>query len=153
MRVLLTSKMNHYFRDGRSPIPESDVTSKVMKSNKGKDTKPEIMLRKALRDGGLPGYRLHWKKAPGRPDIAYPRYKVAIFVHGDFWHRCPICNLPLPRTHTEFWEQKLKRNVERDQKKIVELEISGWKVVVCWEHEIKQDVVQCVNKIKTSIEE
>lgn len=139
-------------RDGRAPIPESDVTSRVMSANKGKDTKPEVVLRKALREGGLPGYRLHWKNAPGRPDITYPGRKIAIFVHGDFWHRCPICNLPLPKTHTEFWEQKLDRNVRRDQKKVAELEQAGWKVIICWEHEIKQDVMECVKMIKDSID-
>ena len=68
------------------PHPASEVTTKVMKANKSKDTKPEMILRKALREAGFPGYRLHWKKAPGHPDIAYPGRKVAIFVNGCFWH-------------------------------------------------------------------
>lgn len=84
--------MKNYIRDGRAPIPESEITSKVMSAVRGKDTKPELALRKALKDVGIQGYRLHWKRAPGRPDIAYPGSKVAIFVHGCFWHRCPYCN-------------------------------------------------------------
>lgn len=91
-----------YLRDGRAPIPDSEITSRVMSSNKGKNTKPEILMRDALRQIGIPGYRLHWKKAPGRPDIAYPGKKIAIFVHGCYWHRCPHCDLPLPKTNTEF---------------------------------------------------
>jgi DNA mismatch endonuclease (patch repair protein) len=141
-----------YLRDGRAPIPNSEITSRVMSANKGKDTKPEMILRRSLREAGLPGYRLHWKGAPGRPDIAYPGHRVAIFVHGDFWHRCPVCNLPLPKTHTEFWEQKLERNVQRDARKVAELEAAGWKVFVCWEHEIREDPSICAERIRTYIE-
>lgn len=141
-----------YIRDGRSPIPESECTSKVMSANRGRATKPELILREALRRVGLPGYRLNWKNAPGRPDIAYPGHKVAIFVHGDFWHRCPTCNLPLPRTHREFWEAKLERNVERDARKVAELESAGWKVFVCWEHEVRENPYFCAEGIKKYID-
>jgi DNA mismatch endonuclease, patch repair protein len=145
--------MVHYQRDGRSPIPVSDKTSRVMSANRGKNTSPELKLRGALREVGLPGYRLNWKKAPGRPDIAYTRYKVAIFVHGDFWHCCPVCNLPLPKTHTYFWAQKLARNVERDREKILELERDGWRVFVFWEHEIKTDAQLCADRVRLCINE
>jgi DNA mismatch endonuclease (patch repair protein) len=153
MAVSIYLLMTHYQRDGRSPIPASDTTSRVMSANRGKNTSPEIRLRKALRDVGLNSYRLHWKGSPGRPDIAYPRYRIAIFVHGDFWHRCPTCNLPLPKTHSDFWEAKLNRNVERDKRKIAELEEEGWKVFVCWEHEIKNDVMLCALRIRKYIDE
>lgn len=75
-----------YIRDGRAPIPEKELTSRIMSAIKAKNTKPEIMLRKALWFEGYSGYRLHWKKVAGRPDICYPRKKVAIFVNGCFWH-------------------------------------------------------------------
>lgn len=143
--------MPEYLRDGRNPIPESKVTSKVMSANKGKDTKPELAMRRALREMGVPGYRLHWKKAPGRPDIAYPGRKVAIFIHGCFWHRCPYCNLPMPKSHTEFWVKKFKKNKERDRKKIKALESDGWKVIVVWECEIKEDVLGCAERVKELI--
>lgn len=145
--------MAKYLRDGRSPIPETESISKAMSSIRGKNTNPELLLRKALRNAGLSGYRLHWKAASGRPDIAFPGLKIAVFVHGDFWHRCPICNLQLPKTHTDFWENKLNKNVERDKKKTAELEEEGWKVVICWEHEIKEDVQVCVNRIMTQIDD
>ena len=109
-------------KDDRNPEPTSESTSKVMRSNKGKGTGPELIVRKALRDAGFPGYRLNWKKAPGRPDIAFPGRKIAIFVNGCFWHRCPLCNYPLPKAHSDFWKQKFERNVERDSRKIKELE-------------------------------
>lgn len=141
-----------YIRDGRAPIPKSNTTSKVMSANVGKNTKPELALRKALRSIGLPGYRLHWKKAPGRPDITYPRHKVAIFVHGCFWHRCPHCDLPLPKSHTDFWSKKFERNKERDKAKILALESDDWKVLVFWECEIKKDVKRCTEKVKNLID-
>lgn len=141
-----------YLRDGRAPIPEREATSRAMSANRGKDTKPEIILRKALREIGFSGYRLHWKGAPGRPDIAYPRHRLAIFVHGDFWHRCPVCNLPLPKTNIEFWEQKLERNVQRDARKVAELEAAGWEVVICWEHEIRTNPLICAKRIGNLIE-
>lgn len=104
-----------------------------MKGNVGKDTKPELLLRKLLREAGFPGYRLHWKKAPGRPDIAYPGRKVAIFVHGCFWHRCPHCNPSLPKSNQDYWGPKFEANRERDERKVRQLEEAGWRVVVVWE--------------------
>ena len=104
-----------------------------MRANRGKDAGPEKTLRALLREAGYSGYRLHWKRVPGRPDIAYPGRKVAVFVHGDFWHRCPRCNLPLPKTNREFWERKFALNAERDKRKVDALEALGWTVVVVWE--------------------
>ena len=141
-----------YLRDGRAPIPESENTSKVMSANKGKDTRPELILRKTLRQIGIPGYRLHWKQIPGRPDIAYPKHKVAIFANGCYWHRCPHCDLPLPKSNVEFWENKFKRNKERDEIKKQNLEEAGWKVFIFWECEIKEDVEACAERIKTYME-
>jgi len=138
----------NYIRDGRAPIPDSEVTSRVMRSNKGKDTKPEILLRSALREIEIPGYRLHWKQAPGRPDISYPGKKIAIFVHGCFWHRCPHCNLSLPKSNIEFWSEKFRKNVERDSKKKKALENEGWDVLVIWECKIKENVYACAQRIK-----
>ena len=110
-----------------------------MKGNKRADTKPEMLVRRALRDAGLTGYRLQWKKAPGRPDIAFPGRRVAIFVNGCFWHRCPHCNPSVPKRNVEFWEAKFQRNVERDRRALAELEAMGWTSVVIWECELKRD--------------
>ncbi len=109
-----------------------------MKGNVRKDTKPELMLRRMLREAGYPGYRLQWK-VPGRPDICYPGRKVAIFVNGCFWHRCPICDLPLPKNNREYWEEKFRRNVEKDARDVRMLESEGWHVVTVWECELKKD--------------
>src|SRR5688572_12008011 len=110
-------KTRDYIRDKRSPKPKSETVSRVMSANKAKNSKPEVHLRKALWNQGAKGYRLHYKKVPGRPDICYVSKKVAIFVNGCFWHRCPHCNYQLPKTNTEFWKEKFGKNVNRDLKK------------------------------------
>lgn len=114
------------------------ATRHVMQANKGKDTKPELVLRHALRAAGYPGYRLHWKDAAGHPDITYPGRRVAIFVNGCFWHRCSRCKLTTPKTNTAFWEEKFARNRERDRREWRELVGEGWCVVVVWEHDLKR---------------
>lgn len=119
-----------------NPPPSSPGTSKSMRGNRARDTEPELKLRKLLRDAGYGGYRLHWK-VPGRPDIAYPGRRIAIFVNGDYWHRCPHCNPPMPKTHQEFWKAKFERNVERDDRKARQLQEQGWTVLTVWECEIR----------------
>jgi len=141
-----------YIRDGRAPIPTSEITSRVMSANLGKNTKPELVLRKALRTIGLPGYRLHWKNAPGRPDIVFPGRKIAIFVNGCYWHRCPHCNLPLPKSNTDFWMEKFEKNKERDAEKIRNLEEKGWTVLVFWECDVKNDSLACAKKVKEQVD-
>ena len=137
-----------YIRDGRSPIPKSVTISRVMSANRSRDTKPEILLRQALRKVGIPGYRLHWKKAPGRPDISYPSKKVAIFVHGCYWHRCPYCKLPLPKSNKEFWKGKFFRNKKRDKRKVASLKKEGWKIFTFWECEIKKNAFTLAKKVR-----
>lgn len=134
-------------RLGPPPKASSVSVIKVMKANKAKNTKPEVRLRKALWAHNIRGYRLNWKKVPGSPDIVFPKRKIAIFVNGCFWHRCPTCNLPLPKANTEFWETKFKRNIERDQIKIKRLEELGWSVLVIWECEIKKNLDYQVKRI------
>ena len=110
-----------------------------MQGNKRQNTKPELLVRQRLRAAGLTGYRLQWKKAPGRPDIAFPVRKVAIFLHVCFRHRCPHCNPSMPKRTTEFWEAKFRRNVERDRRAIEELKELGWTPITIWECELKRD--------------
>lgn len=124
----------------RSPKPSSSTTTKVMKANKRSNTKPELLVRKRLREAGLTGYRLHWK-VPGSPDIAWPGKKVALFINGCFWHRCPHCNLPMPKSNVEYWTVKFDLNKERDERKIHELEEAGWKVHVIWECQLKKKTI------------
>ena len=120
------------------PAASSEATRHVMQANRSKNTGPELKVRAALREAGLTGYRLHWKKAPGHPDICFPGRRVAIFVHGCFWHRCPHCHPSVPKRNTAFWEAKFARNVERDRAAVAALEEAGWTVITIWECELKR---------------
>lgn len=133
----MNNRKIEYIRDGRAPIPVKESISRVMSANKAKNTIPEITLRNALWHAGARGYRINWKKVPGRPDIAFPGRKIAIFVNGCFWHRCPKCKLPLPKSNRSFWANKFSRNKKRDGQKIKDLIGIGWRTVVVWECEIK----------------
>lgn len=120
----------------------SVATRHVMQANRSVDTTPELVVRRELRRAGLPGYRLHWKKAAGRPDVCYPGRKVAIFVNGCYWHRCPHCGLPLPKTRQDFWRAKFERNQARDERCERELVEAGWTVLVVWECALRKGRVR-----------
>ncbi len=132
---------------GPPPPPTSEAVSRTMKANRGKDTRPELALRGALWNAGIRGYRVHLKGIPGRPDIAFPATRLALFVHGCFWHRCPRCDLPLPKSNTEFWRRKFELNKERDERKRRALEELGWTVQVFWECELKEEPDRCTRKV------
>jgi DNA mismatch endonuclease (patch repair protein) len=136
-----------------NPPASSPTVEAVMKANRAKDTKPERTLRVALRGAGYPGYRLNWTSAPGRPDISYPGRKVAVFVHGCYWHHCPKCHPNLPKSNPEFWARKFELNGERDARKRRELEQANWLVYEIWEHEIRDRLDGVVLEISTTLAE
>lgn len=112
---------------------------------RGKDTKPEILLRSLLHRRGF-RFRLHVPGLPGKPDIVLPRYRTVIFVHGCFWHRHEWCsNATMPKTRTEFWTKKFLKTVERDARKQAELEALGWQVLTVWECELSTVPQQAAN--------
>ncbi len=119
-----------------APVEDSEQRSKVMRAVPSKNSVPEVVLRKALWSAGLRGYRLHSKTAPGNPDVLFTVERVAVFVDGCFWHGCPKC-YRAPKTHTEYWSKKVKRNRERDAQITAECIRKGWRVVRVWEHEIR----------------
>jgi len=127
---------------GKSPKASSKSVSSAMKSNRASGTIPELTLARLLRR------RLVSSSLPGRPDIVYPRSKVAVFVNGCFWHRCPVCDLSLPKSNVDFWRRKFERNVERDRLNREELEAMGWQVIIVWEHELKESPDEVVSVIK-----
>lgn len=137
--VLIMPEMKLYIRDKRSPKPSSAAVSKVMSANKAKNTKPELLLRRLLWKNGVRGYRVNWKGLPGSPDICFTKSKVALFVNGCFWHRCPTCNLPLPKSNKEFWQKKFEANVNRDLKKLKMLNELDWQSLTIWECELKKN--------------
>lgn len=136
-----------YVRDSRSPVPTSAAASRSMSGNRAKDTSPELALRRALYRAGIRGYRLHPKRLPGRPDLAFGPSRLAVFVNGCFWHHCATCDLPVPKANRSFWEAKFARNQARDAKKIADLEGAGWSTLTVWEHEVRDDLTGTVRKI------
>ena len=133
--------------------------SEMMAGIKGKDTRPEIFLRRILHREGL-RFRLHRKDLPGKPDIVLPRYKTAIFVNGCFWHGHENCkHFRLPKSRTEFWEAKIRSNVERDERTWGQLYEAGWNVIVIWECSlppkskkfIQNEFSALIEKIKSNI--
>jgi DNA mismatch endonuclease (patch repair protein) len=119
----------------------SDIFSKrkrsdIMSHISGKETKPEILVRKFLFASGF-RFRKNVKDLPGKPDIVLPKYKTVIFIHGCFWHGHTCKRGALPTTNVEFWKTKICGNVERDKRNTLELEKCDWKIIVIWQCEIK----------------
>lgn len=99
---------------------------------RGRDTKPEMLIRRGLHARGL-RYRLHDRSLPGRPDLVFSRYRTAVFIHGCFWHAHGCTLSKLPATRQIFWQEKLTANAERDRRAIETLQALGWRVLVVWE--------------------
>jgi DNA mismatch endonuclease (patch repair protein) len=119
-----------------------------MSGIRGKDTKPEVALRKALHRRGL-RYKLHDRSLPGRPDLVFPSRHAVILVNGCFWHAhdgCPY--FKIPATRTEFWRAKLLANRERDQRNLDLLQGAGWRVAVVWECATRKDFDSTVDQIE-----
>lgn len=114
-----------------------DQRSKLMSRVRGRDTKPELLVRKLLHRLGY-RFRIHQRSLPGTPDIVLKKHMVAIFVHGCFWHGHEGCQRSrLPQTRTAFWERKIRRNIERDSDASARLSDKGFRVLVLWECELK----------------
>lgn len=124
-------------RLGPPPKASSPSISRSMRGNIGSDTRPERLLRAALCANGFRHYRLNYSAVPGRPDVAFPRARIAVFVHGCFWHRCPHCRPALPKSNREFWKRKFLLNRCRDARNRRALEVLDWDVFELWECEVR----------------
>jgi DNA mismatch endonuclease (patch repair protein) len=118
--------------DTRSP----DQRRRIMQAVKSKDTRPEMLVRRMLHAMGY-RYTLHRKDLPGKPDIVFPSRRKVIFVHGCFWHAHGCAKGQPPKSRLDYWLPKLERNVYRDRTKIEQLESNGWRVLVVWQCETK----------------
>ena len=119
--------------DTLTPAERSALMSRI----RGKDTKPELAVRRGLHAMGY-RYRTHEARLPGRPDLVFTRRRIAVFVHGCFWHRHGCAKTSMPKTRPEYWAAKFAANVERDQRNARRLAEAGWRVFVAWECEIDQ---------------
>lgn len=112
--------------------------SEIMRNVKGKHTKPEMIVRKYLHSKGF-RFRIHDKKLPGNPDIKLTKYKTVIFVNGCFWHGHENCKIyVMPKTNVGFWNEKIEKNISRDQIIINKLKALGWNVIIVWECTLKK---------------
>lgn len=122
---------------GMVDIVDAVTRSRMMAGIKGKHTKPEIIVRRYLHKMGC-RFRLHRKDLPGQPDIVLPAHRLVIFVHGCFWHRHANCYYSTsPATRSDFWYEKFSKNIDRDERHKILLEISGWRVLTVWECGLK----------------
>lgn len=125
--------------------------SRVMSKVRGRGNKStERRFCAALSAMGARGWRKH-PPVYGKPDIAFPDERVAVFLDGCFWHRCPVCQRPMPKSNAEYWERKIGRNVERDTQYTLTLRRQGWSVVRVWEHEIRESPRACVERVMKKV--
>ncbi|NUN71307.1 MAG: very short patch repair endonuclease [Bacteroidetes bacterium] len=118
-----------------------------MRANKAKGTGPELTLRKALRRSGVIGATFNPKNIPGRPDILYRDDRLAIFINGCFWHRCPYCKYGLPKSNRIFWKKKFEMNKSRDIRKARELRKLGYSVMTVWECQIDRNLNAQIQRV------
>jgi DNA mismatch endonuclease (patch repair protein) len=128
-----------------------ETRSRVMSKIRSKDTKPELALRRALWSAGLRGWRVHAKAYPGKPDVAFTRWKVAIFVDGRFWHGHP--DFFTPGKSGAYWDAKIARTQERDRLANETLAMDGWRVLRLWDFEVEQDTSACVQQVEMLLRE
>lgn len=118
--------------------------SKMMAAVRGKDTVPELYVRKQLFAAGF-RFRLHVANLPGKPDLVLPRYKTVVFVHGCFWHGHSCARGKRPMTNTSFWNAKLDANIRRDRKNHAALRAAGWRPIVIWQCELQKASAKLVS--------
>ena len=132
-------------------IVSPEKRSSMMSGIRGKDTKPEIIIRCLLHQFGY-RFRLHRKDLPGRPDIVLPKWRTVIFVNGCYWHGHEDCHLfRPPKTRTEFWTNKIEKNQARDQRNHTALEDAGWKVLVIWECAVSKKLSLTAEQLEAAI--
>jgi DNA mismatch endonuclease (patch repair protein) len=125
--------------------------SRIMAAVRSKNTSPEIILRRALYAAGLRGWRCHYRRAPGTPDVAFVSKRVAVFIDGAFWHGHPSRHRP--GRSGSYWDEKIARNVERDQRVDGELRSAGWTVLRFWDFDVRKDLATVVDTIASALAE
>jgi DNA mismatch endonuclease, patch repair protein len=123
--------------------------SRAMSRIKRRDTRPELLLRRALWAAGARGYRIDDRRLPGRPDLAWTSRRVAVFVDGKFWHGHPSAFKP--GQHGAYWDEKIKRNVERDRAADEQLASLGWAVVRLWDFDVRRDLAGSTEKVMEAL--
>ncbi|NGP89191.1 very short patch repair endonuclease [Fodinibius halophilus] len=135
-------------------IFSEDKRSEIMSNIGSKDTKPELFIRSLTHRMGY-RFRLHRKDLPGTPDLVFPKYNSVIFVHGCYWHGHEDCKkASIPDTNTEFWKNKIQKNIDRDHRNYKELEELGWEYLIIWQCEIREEnIPELKKKIDSFLQE
>lgn len=131
------------------PVASSVNALHTMQANRSISSL-EIRFRRELWRQGVRGYRLK-SRLPGRPDLVFSRLRLAVFVHGCFWHRCATCDLPWPKANAEFWREKLLGNMARDRAAEEGLREAGWTPFIVWEHALRRDLEECATRLRTAV--
>lgn len=135
----------------RPPKPSSSAVTRSMQGNKASGTKPELVLRRALRSARIKGLRFNVKGLPGRPDVALPGQMLALFLNGCYWHRCPYCALPMPKGNRAYWTKKFAANKLRDKKKRRRLWGLGYRILTIWECQLKASEPKVIRRINAKL--
>lgn len=131
--------------DTRTP----EQRRRIMAAVRSKNTTPELAVRRALFARGVRGWRCHYKRAPGTPDLAWPRRRLAVFIDGAFWHGHPSRHKP--GRSGAYWDEKIERNIERDKRVDAELHAAGWTVIRVWDFEVRGDLEAVVEEIAEAV--
>lgn len=129
----------------------SEGVRNVMRANGHKDTGPERLVRTALAKMGVSGFRMNYRRAKGRPDVAFPEERIAVFINGCFWHRCPKCSRGWPVHNAEYWREKLLENQRRDVRTRAALRAEGWKVITLWECDVRRNATRCALRVARAV--
>lgn len=132
-------------------IVDKNKRSKMMSGIRGKNTNPELLMRKVLFKKGF-RYKLHDKKLPGKPDMVFPKYGAVIFVHGCFWHGHGCHLFKWPSTRPDFWRRKINRNIELDSINYKKLKSAGWRILTIWECAIKGKMRKPTEQVANEVE-
>jgi len=135
-----------------APPAASASVRASMRGNRSSKTRPEAMLAQELCKAGITGFRQNSKEFLGSPDLAFPATKLAVFVHGCFWHRCPYCHPHFPGSNAEYWTAKFARNKARDRHTRTSLRAEGWRPMVVWECQLRKNPRRAVSRIVRALE-
>jgi DNA mismatch endonuclease (patch repair protein) len=128
--------------ENMTDVHSKETRSYNMSRIRSKNTRPEMVVRKFLFSKGF-RYRLHDRKLPGKPDLVLPKYKTVIFINGCFWHgHCGCRYFVVPKTRTEWWENKINKNISNDTRSMNLLSAAGWKIIVLWECALKKNLLE-----------
>jgi DNA mismatch endonuclease (patch repair protein) len=146
------NKATYAYDKLRETLVVAEATRRSMQGNRSVGTKPEEALRQALWAAGLRGYRKNVKGLPGKPDVVFGKAKVAIFVHGCYWHQCPHCQRNrTPKTNARYWHAKFNSNRERDERNQAQLLEMGYQVLVVWECKLKSELEAILAEVRVAV--